>query len=303
MRAWLYVGTATVLGAAFVAILTLHVLSPFSALVVSDVCQIVAPTLAALLCFRAARRREYGHPRSWTALGIGVGGWAVGQSVWTYYEVVQDSEVPFPSLADVGFLVFPLAAAYGLVNWLGTQDTVVARGRDVLDGVIIALSLLVLSWVMALDAAIDESSADWTAAALSMLYPVGDVILVTLALMALARGRSGERLVLAILALGIGFLAFADSAYVYLVSLGEYTSHDWASGGWVLRVPADRSCRSGRRHLALVATTATASARDDRRRQPGWAVPPGVAVPPVHRGRVGRRVAPVAPARVGTPSA
>ena len=42
--------------------------------------------------------------------------------VWSYYEVILDREVPFPSLADVGFLFFPVFAAIGLVTWLGSQS-------------------------------------------------------------------------------------------------------------------------------------------------------------------------------------
>ena len=99
-----------------------------------------------------AARRTAGHRRrAWAWLSAGTGAWAAGQAVWSFYEVVLGREVPFPSLADVGFLLFPLAAAVGLVIWLGTQsDQLAARGRDLLDGAIIAGSLLVLSWVTTL---------------------------------------------------------------------------------------------------------------------------------------------------------
>jgi diguanylate cyclase (GGDEF)-like protein len=110
----------------------------------------------------------------------------------------------------------------------------VARGRDLLDGMIIAGSLLVLSWVTALGSVVAQGSDGRFSLTLSLAYPVGDLVLATLVLIALARGDAAERTTLAILTVGLGGLAFADSAYVYLVSLGRYSSADTISSGWVV---------------------------------------------------------------------
>ncbi len=231
-RSWGWAAAATAVGAAGTALLALPGLSPFGELLVSNLVQLLAAVLATAVCLVAARRPLSGSRVAWRGLGLGVGAWASGQLVWTWYEVVDGTEVPFPSLADVGFLLFPLGAAAGLVAWLGGQANAVARGRDLLDGAIIAVSLLVLSWVTVLDQVIEESTDGAVALALSLAYPLGDVVLGTLALLALARARSGERAVLATLAAGLACLAFADSAYLYLVSVGRYTSADLVSAGW-----------------------------------------------------------------------
>ena len=148
--------------------------------------------------------------------------------------MILGREVPFPSLADVGFLGFPIAAAIGLMMMLGTQShELAARGRDVLDGAIIAGSLLVLSWVTALGTVVADGG-ELLPLTLSLAYPAGDLILGTLVLLALARGAVGERSTLAVLALGLGGLAISDSAYVYLVSNGAYSSADLVSSGWVV---------------------------------------------------------------------
>ncbi len=263
MRAWACAAAAVAAGLVFTAVLELPALSPHSVMVASNLGQLFAASLAALLAFVVARRHGAEQRRSWIALSLGVGSWAAGQAVWTYYEVVDGTEVPFPSLADVGFLLFPVAAAIGLVAWLGGQGTLVATGRDLLDGAIIAFSLLVLSWVTALGSVVGDSSDGRLSFVLSLAYPVGDVILGTLALLALARARSHERAVLGILALGLAFLAAADSAYVYLVSVGEYTSADVASSGWVFG-------------FLLVAAASLAELTDPARRtrppgSPSWA--------------------------------
>lgn len=235
MAAWRHALVAVCLGIAFVLVLEVPALSAFGVVVTSNVGQLAAVAWATVLCWRASRAPGV-NAAAWRALTVGVGGWAAGQAVWTCQEVVHHAEVPFPSLADVGFLVFPVASAVGLLAWLGAHDQVnaAARGRDLMDGGLTALSLLVLSWVTSLGAVASDQSAGWLTMTLSLAYPVGDVVIATLVLMALTRGRSDERAGLTLLAVGLGSLSLADSAYLYLVSLGEYTSADGVTGGWVL---------------------------------------------------------------------
>src|SRR3954470_11964655 len=235
MRAWVLAVVATLVGVAFMVVLRIPGLGETPILVLSNGVQLAAAALAAVACGRAAMRST-GHRRTaWWWLSIGTGGWAAGQAVWSYYEVALHREVPFPSLADVGFLVSPVASAVGLVIWLGTQgDQLLARGRDLLDGGIIAVSLLVLSWVTTLGSVVAAGGDAGLPMVLSLAYPVGDLVLGTLVLIALARGTGTERATLAVLALGLGGLALADSAYVYLVSKQAYSSADLISSGWVV---------------------------------------------------------------------
>ena len=234
MRTWLMVACAAMVGVALIGVLRIHGMSDLAILLISDFGQLAGALLGTLGCAVAARRSAGHRRRAWWWLSAGTGSWAAGQAVWTYYEVVLGQEVPFPSAADVGFLGFPLAAAVGLVMWLGTQnDQLVARGRDILDGVLIACSLLVLSWVTALGSVVAEGG-DPVPLALSLAYPLGDLVLATLVLLAIARGTGAERTTLAVLGLGLGGLALSDSAYVYQVSLGAYSSADLISMGWVI---------------------------------------------------------------------
>ncbi|QWZ07668.1 GGDEF domain-containing protein [Nocardioides panacis] len=235
MRAWVLVAVATLLGVAFVGVLRVPGLGETPTLLISNGGQLLAAVLASAGCAAAARRTHGQRRRAWGWLSAGTASWAAGQAVWSYYEVVLDRPVPFPSPADVGFLGFPLLAAVGLVIWLGSQtDELVARGRDLLDGLIIAGSLVVISWVTALGSVVAEGGDGWLPLTLSLAYPVGDLILATLVLLALSRGSRAERTSLVVLALGLGGLAIADSSYVYLVSLEKYSSADTISTGWVI---------------------------------------------------------------------
>ena len=59
----------------------------------------------------AGERAGNGHRRMWRLLGASALSWASGQAAWTWYETVLGREVPFPSLADVGYLAAPPLAA------------------------------------------------------------------------------------------------------------------------------------------------------------------------------------------------
>ena len=234
-RTWVLVVAASLLGVAFMVVLRIPGIGEQAVTVVSNGGQLLAAVLASAGCAVAARGSVAHRRRAWAWLSAGTGAWAAGQAVWSFYEVGLGREVPFPSLADVGFLVFPLASAVGLTIWLGTQGhQLAARGRDLLDGAIIAGSLLVLSWVTTLGSVVADGADSRFALALSLAYPVGDLVLATLVLLALARGTAAERTTLAVLAVGLGGLAFSDSVYVYLTSQGAYSSADVVSSGWVV---------------------------------------------------------------------
>src|SRR4051794_2720038 len=95
---------ATLMSVAYVAVLRAPGLSGHGSDMVTDFGQVVAATVAALGCAAAGRRTGGHRKQAWQWLALGTASWATGQTVWTYYEVLLGRSVPFPSLADVGFL-------------------------------------------------------------------------------------------------------------------------------------------------------------------------------------------------------
>jgi len=234
MNRGLLLALVALLSALFAGALSLPGAGENLVVLLSDGGQLGASGGAALACARAALRSRRRMRQAWWLLAAGTGSWAVGQLVWSGYEVLLDRAVPFPSLADVGFVLFPLLATAGLLYLHAPAQGVAARGRDLLDGAIIAASLLVVSWVTTLGSVVAEGGEGWLSVTLALAYPVGDVILATLALFALARGGvPAGRVALPLVVAGLGGLAFADSAYVYMVTVGSYTSSDLIGVGWV----------------------------------------------------------------------
>jgi diguanylate cyclase (GGDEF)-like protein len=248
------VGLALLLGATFSAAVWLQPGPRQVDLAVDDLGQLLAAGVATVAAAIAARRAGGTQRVAWAWIALGTGAWAAGQAVWTAYELLLSREVPFPSAADAGFLLSPVATAVGLLAWLARGRRAAGGIRDVLDGLIIAGSLLVLSWVTALGAVYVAGGPDLLAFTLAMSYPIGDILTATLALLAVARSGGRSRGPLLVLAAGLGALAAADSAYVYLVTVGSYATGNLISSGWVtgfLLITAAAGTAAGQRESDL----------------------------------------------------
>jgi hypothetical protein len=116
----------------------------------ANLAQLLAPSLAAASCAWAAATGSGRSRRAWALLAGSAGSWAVGQATWVWYEHLARRELPFPSLADIGYLLaIPLAAA-AMLAFPGRAERAALQARSVLDGAVIASSLLYTSWALVL---------------------------------------------------------------------------------------------------------------------------------------------------------
>lgn len=152
-------------------------------------------------------------------MATGLGGWALGEILWAYYELVAHTD-PFPSIADAAYLLYPLGACVAFLL-LGRQ-TGPARTRILLDGLIVSGALFEVSWVSGTRFIYQGAGENVFETALSLAYPITDIIVVTVALLMLVRAPRGNRTVLALLTIGNILNALADSAWVYLDAHDAY---------------------------------------------------------------------------------
>jgi diguanylate cyclase (GGDEF)-like protein/PAS domain S-box-containing protein len=196
---------------------------------------IVAAGAAGITCIRTARFSNPRQSRMWKLMGASALSWASGQAAWTWYETVLGREVPFPSLADVGYLAAPPLAAAALIALPFAARSLAGRVRQVLDGLMIAASLLLASWVLVLRPLFRSGGDDLLGQVISLAYPIGDVVVGTIVLFILARARMGRGTrgtPLPLLGGGLVAIAVADSGFVYLTAVGSYSSGALIDGGW-----------------------------------------------------------------------
>lgn len=225
--------SSILLVAGFVAFITLRPLGDEATVAVDDVLLVAVPALAGLVCLRAARRREGNERFAWSFLGSAALAWSAGQLAWTVEELAFGNEVPFPSWADVGYLAFiPLAGA-GLLLLVPRSSSRAVRWVAVLDGLAIGSALTAVSWPFVLRPVALAAEGSMLARAISIAYPVGDIVLATLAVYAAARGPASMRAQTLIVGAGMVTFAIADSGFAYLTATGEYATGNPIDAGWL----------------------------------------------------------------------
>jgi hypothetical protein len=157
----------------------------------------------------------------------------VGEAVWTYYDLIRGVRVPFPSLADVGFLVaVPLAIA-GLLLFPSSPHRAADRVLGILDGCIIAGSILFASWATVLSPLFHAHHDSALKQTLSLTYPASDVVMVSLVIILFARAGKQNRGSLSLVMAGLVAFAVADTAFTYLTEVNNYGNGTFLDTGWV----------------------------------------------------------------------
>jgi diguanylate cyclase (GGDEF)-like protein len=227
---FLLLGTVAVL-TAFWAELRVQAGGTTTATWVDDLGELAAACTAAVAAAWRARQSSDRSRRSWTFIAAGAASWAVGQAIWSYYELLAGRATPFPSLADAGFLAFPVLALVGLCLRPAAAFDRSGRLRVLLDSLLVAASLFVLSWVTAFGQ-VFESGGSRLSLIVALSYPAGDLLLLTVTLVVVAHTRSSARLGLGLLAVGFAALSIADSGFAYLTAAGTFGSGNQIDAGW-----------------------------------------------------------------------
>ncbi|MGD1012678.1 MAG: EAL domain-containing protein [Acidimicrobiales bacterium] len=178
--------------------------------------KLLAAALAAASCAVASRRAEPASRLAWAWIAAATGCWALGEVALTCYEFLGNGTQPFPSIADAGFLVALPLVTIGLLLFPSMPKPGVSAARVVLDGVIVAGSLLVVSWTTALGAVYHARSAGFVSQAVGLAYPISYVIVATVAISILAQEQGRPRRPRVLVIAGLLCLTVFGSAIDYL---------------------------------------------------------------------------------------
>ena len=176
--------------------------------------------------------------RAWLVIGAGVAAWTFGE---IYYTAVlwTAEEIPIPSPADAGYLLFPPLMLVGVLMLLRS------RTRDVpgtlwADGVTAALAVSAASAALVFETVRDSASGQAMEIAVSLAYPIADLVLLGLIVGALAgTGWQLDR-TWVLLAGGVASFWLADSLYLVRTAAGTYESGQLVRDRLVARPGPDR---------------------------------------------------------------
>ncbi|HET7476970.1 MAG TPA: hypothetical protein VFJ97_13235, partial [Dermatophilaceae bacterium] len=143
---------ASLAGAGLVAVMAFILTRPRSseAQLVGDVAILLGVLVAVVSCGAAAARGPAEERAAWTGITVGAGVWCLAQATWTTYGIATDHAYPFPSPADLGYIGYSVPVAVGLLLFPRVRGRHSSQLRTALDAVVIAGSILFLSWATVL---------------------------------------------------------------------------------------------------------------------------------------------------------
>jgi diguanylate cyclase (GGDEF)-like protein len=177
-----------------------------------------ASAVAAVLVAIRTYQPERAWP--WVLMALGQAFFVAGDLLWNWYEII--GEDPFPSLADGLYLAgYPFMAA-GLLLMIRRRVGGGDRG-GLLDAAILTTAMAILSWTFLIQPQLVDSELDSLSLAISLAYPLADLLLIGVAMGFLttpgARTRSFH-----LLGASLGLLLVADQIYALQNLQGTYVS-------------------------------------------------------------------------------
>ncbi|MEA2499026.1 MAG: hypothetical protein QOH26_1431, partial [Actinomycetota bacterium] len=166
---------------------------------------------------------------AWRCFGAALVLWGSGDFVYLLYSM-GGAEAPYPSIADVFYLVGYLSAVGGVGNYVASRR----RGsmlRCVMDAALISIPVALIAWELVVDHYVMSaglSSSDL----FGLSYPIMDLILfgAAFALILTPTPWPDTRL----LGLAVAFLLLADVLYSTGLLAGTYHVGIWYDGAWLL---------------------------------------------------------------------
>lgn len=169
-------------------------------------------------------------------LSAGLFSWGTGNLVYAYYNIILEVPVPYPSLADVGFfLLYPLSAigVFFLSKATGVSFALRKNFGKFLF-LLVPFFLIFLSYYLLFIVARGGHiiyDGDFLKLILDIAYPVGDVVVITLALMVYVLslkylGGLFRKAIILIL-IGFFFAYITDFSFSYTTTTETFFVANW----------------------------------------------------------------------------
>ena len=146
----------------------------------------------------------------WYLMATGQALFVAGDIMWNWYETI--GEEPFPSLADVLYLAGYPFIAFGLLLLIRRRIGDGDRG-GLLDAAILTTAVAILSWTFFIQPLTIGTELDPLSLAISLAYPVADLLLIGVAMGLLTTPGARTPVVPACSGVSLVALLVADQIY------------------------------------------------------------------------------------------
>ena len=181
------------------------------------------------------------HRLPWILIAMALGTFISGDVTYDILTKYLHEANPFPSIADAFYLAtYPLLAG-GLFGLIRARRKEADTGA-LLDALIVALGAALMSWIYLIQPYVD-SDATFFGKAVSIAYPLGDLLLLCL-LARLLTGGGRRNAALGFLSVGAAGVLVADCVYGWIQLHGNWKVGGPTDVGWVAVLPFVGSGRS-----------------------------------------------------------
>lgn len=181
---------------------------------------LVSPLIALIACYLFYKawetKRDAASQSLWAAMAWGFGLWGLADSIWAFYALVLQQETPYPSIADLVWIIGYIPLFYALITRLRTlKVTPTRRQQYLIYGLNSILIVIILTFIVM--PIFQNFTADRALEGIiSLIYPLGDlglVILTSLILILLREGRYS--VIWRLIFTGIFIMTVSDLLFVY----------------------------------------------------------------------------------------
>jgi hypothetical protein len=159
-------------------------------------------------------------------ISLGILSWGLGVLLWLYYNLALKIEVPYPSLGDAFFLGTVPLVAFGLMLLLKSIK-IKLDAPTTLKLLLLPAIVLVVTYALFVHSKLAED-VEMLIKVLNVLYPLGDAIFLSFALIILTLTFGGVLFKpLGVLSVGFIVEAIADFSFSYTTTVGTYYVGSW----------------------------------------------------------------------------
>ncbi|MFF7156430.1 EAL domain-containing protein [Streptomyces sp. NPDC008139] len=202
------------------------------ALVMGDFGLSAAAATATVSSLVYARKVCGQHRPAWLLFAVSSAMVALGNGIWGWYEVVLRRPVPQTSAADFCFLMFAPPAIIGLLVLAKRPVTRAGWVCLALDASLIGGSLLTLSWSLALAHTAAWDGPSTARMALSLAYPLLDIVLVSMVLALHFRRSAANRAAVNTAIAALAMTVLCDALFTSPILREHYRSGQILDAGW-----------------------------------------------------------------------
>ena len=162
------------------------------------------------------------------SLSLAIFLWAIGSTVTTWNSFY--GQMIWPNISDICYIIFYPLVLFGLIRALTAKREF--RAMEILDVVIIIGGISTLIAALFLESAMTHFVGNSTTVFLSIVYPIGDIVLLSMALIIVLVQRRAVRSLLFLL--GIALFAATDFYFLYKSATTGYAFAQLTDDGWLL---------------------------------------------------------------------